>query len=232
MFARDGDLAAFICDNAKKIVQGKFHQKLKDAACQLKQLESYTSCWNATKRGMKEVQKEANCKLLTSRAPKHLWDDCFEFYAYIRSNAAHDIYKLDREVPETVMSGETSDISQFCELEWFKWVMFWDETAPFSDDMLKLGHNLGPIIDVGQAMTTKIITKNWQVLHRSMYWLLMKYELLKERLARCQKTFYDQSLWKIGVPSPTRELENIGPENTHIMIHMRMRPRNSIHFHS
>ena len=36
--------------------------------------------------------------------------------AYIRSNAAHEIYKLDGEVPETVMPGEISDISQFSEL--------------------------------------------------------------------------------------------------------------------
>ena len=56
-------------------------------------------------------------KLLRSRAPKCLWDDCLILEAYIRSNTAHDIYKLDGEVAKTVMSGETSDISQFCEFE-------------------------------------------------------------------------------------------------------------------
>ena len=67
------------------------------------------------------------------------------------------------------MSGETSDISQFCKLEWFKWVMFQDKTAPLPDDMLKLSHYLDPSIDVGPAMTTKILTENEQVLQRSMY---------------------------------------------------------------
>ena len=43
---------------------------------------------------------------------------------YLRSNTAHNIFKLDGEVPKTMMSGETSDISQFCELEWFEWVSF------------------------------------------------------------------------------------------------------------
>ena len=33
LFARHGVLAACICDNAKEIIQGKFLQKLKDAAC-------------------------------------------------------------------------------------------------------------------------------------------------------------------------------------------------------
>ena len=67
------------------------------------------------------------------------------------------------------MSGETSDISQFCELECFEWIMFWDENAPFPDDVLKLGIYLGPSIDVGPTMTTKILTQNEQVLHRSTY---------------------------------------------------------------
>ena len=78
----------------------------------------------------------------------------------MRYNTAHDIYKLDEEVPETVMSGETSDISQFFELELFEWVMFYDENAPFPDYMLKFRHLLGPSIDVARAMTAKILTEN------------------------------------------------------------------------
>ena len=76
------------------------------------------------------------------------------------------------------MSGETSDISQFCELEWLKWFMFWDETVLFTDDVLKLGHYLGPSIDIDPAMIAKNLTENGQVLHRSIYKLLTPDELL------------------------------------------------------
>ena len=37
LFARNGVLPACTCDNAKEMVQDKFYQKLKDAACHLKQ---------------------------------------------------------------------------------------------------------------------------------------------------------------------------------------------------
>ena len=67
------------------------------------------------------------------------------------------------------MSGETSDIIQFCKLEWFEWAMIHDETAPFPDDVLKSGCYLGPSLDVGLAMTTKILTENGKMLHRSMH---------------------------------------------------------------
>ena len=100
--------------------------------------------------------------------------------AYMKSNTAHEIYKLDRGVPKTVISGETSDISQFCKLEWFEWVMLQDETTPFPDDMLKLGSYLRPSIDIGPAMTTTILAENGQVLHRLMYRLLTPGELLNK----------------------------------------------------
>ena len=56
-----------------------------------------------------------------------------------------------------MMSDDTSDISQFCELEWFKCVMFGDKTFPFPDDVLKLCHYLWPIVDVGPAITVNIL---------------------------------------------------------------------------
>ena len=127
------------------MIQGKFYQKLKDASCQLKQLEPYTPWLNAAEREMKELKKGACHKLLRSIAPKHLWDDYLELEAYIRSNTVHEIYELDRLVPKKVMSGETSDISQCCKLEWLKWVMFWDETAPFPYMCLNEAIIFGPV---------------------------------------------------------------------------------------
>ena len=124
LFAREGVPQAGKCNNAKIKIQIKFHQKFNNAACHLKQLEPYTPRSDAAEREIKELEKEAGHNLLRSRAPKHLWDDCLELEAYIRSNTAHEIYKLDREVPKTVMSGETSDISQLSNLEWFKWIIF------------------------------------------------------------------------------------------------------------
>ena len=107
LFARDGVPPACICDSAKEMGQGKFYQKLKDAACHLKQFEPYTPLSNATEREVKELKKGVGYKLMLPRAPKWLWDDCLELEAYIRSNTAHKIYKLDGEVPKTVTSSET-----------------------------------------------------------------------------------------------------------------------------
>ena len=76
----------------------KFYQNLKDAACQLKPLEPYTPWSNAAEQEIKEHKKAASGKLLWSRAPKHLWDDCLELEAFITSKAAYDSYKLDGHI--------------------------------------------------------------------------------------------------------------------------------------
>ena len=79
---------------------------------------------NAAEREIKELTKGSGGKHIKSGTPKRICDDCHELESYIRPNTVCGIYKLDGEVPETIMSGKMSNISQFCEFEWFEWAMF------------------------------------------------------------------------------------------------------------
>ena len=72
LFVRDDVPQTCICKNARELVKGKFHQKLKEAACHLKQLEPYIPSSNAAEREIEELKKRASHKLLQSRAPKCL----------------------------------------------------------------------------------------------------------------------------------------------------------------
>ena len=98
-----------------------------------------------------------------------LLDDYLELQFCIMSNTAHGNYKVDGKVPEPIMSGKTSDISQFCELEQFEWLMFQDKAAAYPNDHFRLNRYLGLSIDIGPALMAKIIKENGQVLHRSTY---------------------------------------------------------------
>ena len=73
-------------------------------------------------------------KIIRAGAPKRFWDNTLEYEDYIRANIANNLYVLDRQVPETIMSSQISDISQFCELEFYEWIMFRDEPVQFPDD--------------------------------------------------------------------------------------------------
>ena len=103
------------------------------------------------------------------KSPKVLWEDFLELGAYIRSNTALDILDLDRMTPETKISGETSNITTFCEFGWYQWVYFRDTSVTFPGDKLVLGRYCGPSIDVGPALTANIMRNNGQQVHSSTY---------------------------------------------------------------
>ena len=75
-----------------------------------------------------ELKKGASRKIVQAGAPKQIWDDELDFKAYMRSHRALDIYVLQGEFPEAVMSCGTSDIRHLYEHGLYYWVVFRDKT--------------------------------------------------------------------------------------------------------
>ena len=130
--------------------------------------------------------------MVRSGAPKQLWDDCLEREAYVRSFTAHDIYKLGGQVPETLVSGETADISPLAQFQWYEWVMFRDTSVSYPDDRMVLGRDLGPAIDIGPAMTRKVLKANGQIVYRSTVRSLTPDELADETMKRNRAEFTEK----------------------------------------
>jgi hypothetical protein len=64
------------------------------------------------------------------------------------------------QVHETIMTGSTADISHIAEFGWYDWVMHQDNIASYPDDKLILGRYLSPTMDIGSALTAKILQPN------------------------------------------------------------------------
>jgi hypothetical protein len=71
------------------------------------------------------------------------------------------------QVPETIMTGNTANISHIAEFRWYDWVMFRDKIPSFPDDKLILGRYLGPAINTGSALMAKILKSNGVFVCRS-----------------------------------------------------------------
>ncbi len=156
-------------DGSKEQTLGRFKKKCQDADCHIKQTKPYSSWQNAAKSAIRELKKAAGQKMVRAGTPKPFWADAIKLKAYISSNTAHDIFILQGEVPEMVMLGEMSDISQFCEFAFYDWIMFRDQPVAFPDNNPVLGRYLGPAINVGPALTTKILKANGEVVYQSTY---------------------------------------------------------------
>ena len=139
LFSRHGVPIILIIDGAKEQVQGKFKRKARQADCRLKRTEPYSPWANAAEGAIRELKKSFGRKMLRSKAPRKLWDHCLMLEATIRAHTAHDIFELNGEVPEMLVSGQTPDISPFAQHEWYEWVKFSDTKAPFLDSKYALG---------------------------------------------------------------------------------------------
>jgi hypothetical protein len=95
----------------------------------------------------------------------------------IRSHTALDLFELQGQVTETIVSGHTADMSPFLEYAWFDWIIYYDRVASFPDPKERLGRWLGPAIDLGLAMTAKILKANGQVEYNSTHRSLNNAEL-------------------------------------------------------
>ena len=88
-----------------------------------------------------------------------------------------------------------------------------DETALFPDDMLTLVNYLGPYVDLGPAMTTKILTENGKVLHRSTYRPLTLDKLLDNDKSDAGEPFIARVYERLGSWVLPRALEYRAREN-------------------
>jgi ribosomal protein L31E len=164
---RDGVPPVMIMDGSKEQTMGKFRQKAREMGMRIKQTEPYSPWQNAAEGAIREVKRGAVRKMTKANSPALLWDHCLELEGYIRSCTALDIYELHGQVPETILSGQTADISPFVQHGWFDWIKWYDLQSTFPEPRERLGRWLGPSLDIGPAMTSKVLKENGQLIHLS-----------------------------------------------------------------
>ncbi len=77
--------------------------------------------------------------MIKTGSPRVLWDHSIELEALICSSTSNSVYMTNGEVPETIMTGSTANISHICEFGRYDWVMFRDNVPTFTDIRLILG---------------------------------------------------------------------------------------------
>ena len=158
IFKQDGVPPNVVVDDSKYQTLGKFAKKVREADCHLVATEPYSPWMQAAERCIKKTNLVSSRKMLKSGCPNPLWGHCIDLEALISSHTDLDIYGLEGQVPQTVISGQTGDIIILCEFEWFEWVMFVQPKKTCPDDKRFIVILLGPAIDVGTAITYNILS--------------------------------------------------------------------------
>ncbi len=177
VFQRDGVPSTMVIDDSKEQTKGEFRQKLKEADCHPQVTEPYSPWQQAAEGYIHELKWGSSRRMIKTGSPKCLWDHCLELEAYVRSCTSNDIYMTAGQVPETIMIGNSTNISHIAEFGWYDWVMFCDSKPFFPDVKRILGCYLGPAIDTGLALMAKILKSNGVFVCRSTLQHLTNEEL-------------------------------------------------------
>ena len=105
LLKRDGVPPNIVLDNFKEQSLGKFVSKCREAYFNLVNIYLYSPWMMADEGCSTHLKQGLSRKNLKSTSTKRLWYHCIELEEFIILNTALDIYVLEFQVPETVMTG-------------------------------------------------------------------------------------------------------------------------------
>jgi hypothetical protein len=109
-----------IMDGSKEQQFGEFRRKARAMQCRVVQVEPYSPWSNAAEAEIRELKKGAGRKALRYGSPAQLWDHCLELESLVRSHTASDHFECQGQTPETILTGQTVDISPYVEHHWYE----------------------------------------------------------------------------------------------------------------
>jgi hypothetical protein len=138
--------------------------------------EPHSPWQNRAEAEIKELKKGIRRATRRAGSPYRLWDYCGEWVSAIRRFTAHEIPSLEGRVPAESIEGNTPDISEYAQFDWYQYVWFHDAES-FPQDIRKLGRWIGVAHDVGAALTSWILPPSCRPVTRTTVSPLTEEEL-------------------------------------------------------
>ena len=166
-----------ISDGARAELHGQFAKVVNEYRIKQRVTEPYSGWQNRAEAAIREIKRGVRKAMQRARSPKRLWDYCGEWVSAIRRLTAHDIPSLHDRVPCEVIEGNTLDISEYSQFDWYQYVWYHDPAVQFPEDRRKLGRWIGAAHDVGSPMTFWVLPASCRVIARSTVSSLSEDEL-------------------------------------------------------
>jgi hypothetical protein len=113
------------------------------------------------------------------------------------------------QVPETNMTGKTSDISHICEFEWYEWIRYHADKG-YPEDRAKLGRYIGPTEPgIGSVMSYYVLQHNGEVVAKRTIRKLTPQEQEDRTMLEEQQAFDNRVNQKLGNPMLDQDLDAV-----------------------
>ena len=121
---------------------------------------------NPAERRIQDVKRQVNAIMDRTGAPDNLWLLCTLYVVYLLNRTS--LESLSDKTPHEAMFGETPDISNLLQFQFFEPVYYYDPNVPYPASKEAMGHFVGIAENVGDVMTFYILTGDTgQVIARS-----------------------------------------------------------------
>jgi hypothetical protein len=156
---------SLISYGAKAYTGGEYCKKATQAGMFCKVTDLYSPWHNCAESEIRDVKRLASKWTVKSQRPRRLWDYVIELASIVCLHLALDLYKINGQVPETIMLRQTADILFFCIFAWYDWVYYNEQNAEFPASKMTLGRNLRPPNpEAGSDLSAKILTFEGKVI--------------------------------------------------------------------
>ena len=152
-------------DNAKMEIGHAFTQICRKYNIKQETTEPHHPQQNPAERQIQEVKKRANMIMDRTGCPENVWYLAVQYVVYLLNRTANEALKW--KTPLEVAFGDTPDISNLLQFEFWELVYYHDPQASFPDSKECLGRFVGIAENVGDFMTYYVLAENSEVLARS-----------------------------------------------------------------
>jgi len=143
---------------------------------------------NLCEDGTRETLRGFQRMMSATNTPGVLWDDGLKHCSAVRCHTINNIHEAQGEVPQTIITGEHTDMSWLAEFGWYThaWCMSPEDT---SMERKKLGKHCGPFFNEGDAMSAKMLTEKGEQLNRTSVFRATAEEARSEQFQKLTADF-------------------------------------------
>jgi hypothetical protein len=166
-----------ISDDSKAQVAGEFGNIASLHHIKRMLTMPYSPWQNRAEASIRELKRATIRLMRRHHAPRRTWCYAGEAAARIRRLTASDLN--GGRTPEETVTGNTPDISEDSQCEFYEYVWYYDKTnkSEFPTDRKRLGRYLGIAENYVSDMAFRVLKGNGKVMVRKPVWPLQRHEL-------------------------------------------------------
>lgn len=152
-------------DNAKMEIGKTFTQICRKYNIKQTTTEPHHPQQNPAERQIQEVKKRVNMIMDRTGCPEEVWYLATQYVVYLLNRTATEALKW--KTPLEVAFGDTPDISNLLQFEFWELVYYHEPQESFPNPKERLGRFVGIAENIGDFMTYYVLADNGEVLARS-----------------------------------------------------------------